>query len=73
MAGVFSIVVGTLFLVQAEGVLPDLTHLFGVARLEDRPPAFRYFATPLRSGRRASGPPWHRPNRDDRTSLEGAA
>ncbi len=33
VAGVFSIVVGTLFLVQAEGVLPDLTHLFGVARL----------------------------------------
>jgi high-affinity nickel-transport protein len=28
-AGIFSVVVGSLFLFQAEGVLPDLTHLLG--------------------------------------------
>ena len=28
-AGVFSVVVGALFLIRAEGLLPDLTHLFG--------------------------------------------
>ena len=28
-AGVFSVLVGALFLFQAEGLLPDLTHLFG--------------------------------------------
>jgi high-affinity nickel permease len=33
VAGVFSIVVGTLFLVQAEGILPDLTHVLGFIRL----------------------------------------
>ncbi len=33
VAGLFSIVVGTLFLVQAEGILPDLSHLFGAVHL----------------------------------------
>lgn len=33
LAGVFSIVVGTLFLVQAEGILPDLSHVLGLVRL----------------------------------------
>jgi high-affinity nickel-transport protein len=29
VAGVFSLVVGTLFLVEAEGLLPDLNQIFG--------------------------------------------
>jgi high-affinity nickel permease len=29
-AGIFSVVIGALFLFQAEGALPDLTHLFGI-------------------------------------------
>lgn len=33
VAGVFSIVVGALFLLQAEGILPDLTHVLGIIRL----------------------------------------
>ncbi len=33
VAGVFSIVVGALFLVQAEGILPDLSHILGAVRL----------------------------------------
>jgi high-affinity nickel-transport protein len=33
VAGVFSVVVGTLFLLQAEGILPDLSHVLGLVRL----------------------------------------
>jgi hypothetical protein len=36
-AGVFRVVVGTLFLFQAETVLPDLTHLFGAPGLQGAP------------------------------------